>query len=224
MPAFQVAIVPVTVFRQNCSIIWEPDSRRGAVVDPGGEPGRVMDLIRRHDLIIDVILLTHGHLDHAGGAMALKGLLDAAQEAPVPLLGPDERDRDLLERIEHDQKVFNMSGLRNARPDRWLTEGEVVEVGQLRFDVLHCPGHTPGHIIFVERTHRIAFVGDTLFNGGIGRTDLGGGDPAALLASIKEKMLPLGDDIAFICGHGLGSTFGAERANNPFLRDNVEAP
>ena len=125
MPAFQVAIVPVTVFRQNCSIIWEPDSRRGAVVDPGGEPGRIMDLVRRHGLTIDVILLTHGHLDHAGGAMALKGLLDAAQGAPVPILGPDERDRDLLERIETDQVVFNMSGLRNARPDRWLVEGEV---------------------------------------------------------------------------------------------------
>jgi len=224
MPAFQIAVIPVTIFRQNCSVIWETDTRAAAVFDPGGEPGRIMDLINRHGLTVEAILLTHGHLDHAGGAAALKGLIDAAQASPAPVLGPDQRDGFLLELIENGQKAYKMTGLRNVRPDRWLAEGDVVEVGKLRFDVLHCPGHTPGHIVFVERTQRIAFVGDTLFNGGIGRTDLGAGDHGALMASIKGKMLPLGDDISFICGHGPGSTFGAERESNPFLRDPAEAP
>ncbi len=222
MPAFQIAFIPVTIFRQNCSIIWEPDTRRAAVIDPGGEPGRIMDMINRQGLTVETILLTHGHLDHAGGATALKGMLDTAQGAPVPILGPDKRDGFLLELIESGQKAYNMTGLRNVRPDRFLVEGDVVEVGALRFDVLHCPGHTPGHIVFIERTQRIAFVGDTLFAGGIGRTDLGAGSQEDLMASIKGKMLPLGDDITFVCGHGLGSTFGVERENNPFLRDPVE--
>ena len=228
MPAFQIAEIPVTIFRQNCSVIWEPDTRRAAVIDPGGEPGRIIDLINRQGLNVEVILLTHGHLDHAGGAKALKGALDEARaargEPPVPVLGPDERDGFLLELIESGQKAFNMTGLRNIRPDRWLTDGDVVEVGNLRFDVLHCPGHTPGHIVFVEPTQKIAFVGDTLFKGGIGRTDLGAGNHDALMASIKGKMLPLGDDFSFVCGHGLGSTFGVERESNPFLRDPVDTP
>jgi len=227
MPAFHLAIIPVTVFRQNCSLIWEPDTRLAAVIDPGGEPGRIMDAINRQGLNVEVILLTHGHLDHAGGAKALKGMLDQARaargEPPVPVLGPDERDGYLLELIEEGQKAYRLSGLRNVRPDRWLAEGDVVEVGKLRFDVLHCPGHTPGHIVFVERTQRVAFVGDTLMHGGVGRTDLKLGDHDALIAGIKGKLLPLGDDIAFVCGHGPGSTFGAEREGNPFLRDPAES-
>jgi len=222
MPAYHLAIMPVTVFQQNCSLIWEPDTRIAAVVDPGGEPGRIMSAITRQGLNVETILLTHGHLDHAGGAKALKGLLDAEHAArnaaPVPILGPDERDAFLLDQIEEGQKAFNLAGLRNVRPDRWLAEGDVVEIGKLRFQVLHCPGHTPGHIVFVERTHRLAFVGDTLFHGGVGRTDFPYGSHAALMAGITGKLLPLGDDIAFVCGHGVGSTFGAERATNPFLR------
>ena len=227
MPAFQIAIIPVTVFKQNCSLIWEPGTHRAAVIDPGGEPGRIMDLINRQGLNVELILLTHGHLDHAGGARALKGMLDQARaardEPPVPVLGPDERDAFLLDSIEETQKTYGFTGLRNIRPDRWLAEGDVVELGNLRFEVLHCPGHTPGHIVFVERTHRLAFVGDTLFRGGIGRVELGSAEHHALISAIKNKLLPLGDDIAFVCGHGAGSTFGTERENNPFLRDPADA-
>jgi hydroxyacylglutathione hydrolase len=222
MPAYQVAIIPVTVFQQNCTLVWERDTRRAAVIDPGGEPGRILDAIGRFGLEVELILLTHGHLDHAGGAKALKGMLDAAQAArgrpPVPVWGPDERDAPLLQQIEVQQKSFNMSGLRNVEPDRWLTEGEVVELGRLRFEVLHVPGHTPGHIVFVERGERIAFVGDTVFNGAVGRTDFPGGDHAQLITGITQKLLPIGDDMVFVCGHGAGSTFGAERQSNPFLR------
>jgi glyoxylase-like metal-dependent hydrolase (beta-lactamase superfamily II) len=222
MPSYQVAIVPVTLFQQNCTLVWERDTRRAAVIDPGGEPGRILDAIMRFGLEVELILLTHGHLDHAGGAKALKGLFDAARDArgqaPVPIWGPDERDAPLLQQIEEQQKTFNMTGLRNVEPDRWLREGDVVELGTLRFEVLHVPGHTPGHIVFVERTQRIAFVGDTVFKGGVGRTDFPGGDHALLMAGITQKLLPLGDDISFVCGHGAGSTFGIERADNPFLR------
>ena len=223
MPAFQVAIVPVTIFQQNCSLVWERATRRAAVIDPGGEPGRILDAIRRLGLEVEIILLTHGHLDHAGGAKALKGELDAERAKrglpPVPIWGPDERDAPFLQGIEESQKAFGISGLRNVAPDRWLKEGDVVELGPLRFEVLHVPGHTPGHIVFVEPTERIAFVGDTVFKGGIGRTDLPMGDHAQLIAGITQKLLPLGDDIAFVCGHGPGSTFGAERESNPFLRE-----
>ena len=225
MPAFQVAIVPVTLFQQNCSLVWEPDTHRAAVIDPGGEPGRIMEAINRFGLAVELILITHGHLDHAGGAKALKGMLDAARaergQPPVPILGPDERDAPLLRMIEEQQKSFGMTGLRNVTPDRWLTEGDVVELGRLRFEVLHVPGHSPGHIVFVEGRERIAFVGDTIFNNSVGRTDLPGGNHAQLIDGITRKLLPLGDDIVFVCGHGPGSTFGAERANNPFLRQPV---
>ncbi|MBN8890772.1 MAG: hypothetical protein ABS99_02245 [Acetobacteraceae bacterium SCN 69-10] len=223
MSRFQIVIIPVTLFRQNCTLIWETDSKACAVVDPGGEPGRILDTIANLGLRVEKILLTHGHLDHAGGALALKGVLDeartAAGEAPVPILGPDERDRFLLERIEEDALQFGFTGLRNVLPDQWLHEGDVVELGALRFEVLHCPGHTPGHIVFVEKAERFALVGDVLFHGSVGRCDFPYGDPVALRAAILGKLLPLGDDIAFICGHGGGSTFGAERRSNPFLQD-----
>ena len=222
MPAYQLAIVPVTLFQQNCTLVWERDTHRAAVIDPGGEPGRIHDAITRFGLEVELILLTHGHLDHAGGAKALKGMLDAANTArgrrPVPVWGPDARDAPLLQQIEEQQKAFGLSGLRNVEPDRWLEEGDVVELGRLRFEVLHVPGHTPGLIVFVERAERIAFVGDTVFNGGVGRTDFSYGDHAQLISGITQKLLPLGDDMAFVCGHGPGSTFGAERVGNPFLQ------
>lgn len=223
MPDFKLAIVPVTVFQQNCSLVWEAGTMRAAVVDPGGEPGKILDAINRLGLKVELILLTHGHLDHAGGAKALKGVLDQERSEtgrdPVPLLGPDARDAFLLDGIEEAQLQFGMQGMRNVTPDRFLTEGETVELGALRFYVLHVPGHSPGHIAFIEKSRRFGFTGDTVFKGSVGRTDLSYCDGPGLIAAIKAKLLPLGDDITFIPGHGPSSTFGAERAENPFLQD-----
>ncbi|MBU6498811.1 MAG: MBL fold metallo-hydrolase [Rhodospirillales bacterium] len=218
MPAFKLAIIPVTVFQQNCALLWDAETLRAIVVDPGGEPGRILDAIGRLGLKVEMILLTHGHLDHAGGAKALKGVLDEGREAPVPLLGPDARDAFLLDGIEEAQKAFGMGGLRNVRPDRFLAEGDTVEAAGLRLEVLYVPGHTPGHIVFFAREQKFAVLGDTLFKGSVGRTDFPYGDGALLLAGIHGKLLPLGDDVTFICGHGPGSTIGAERAGNPFLQ------
>jgi glyoxylase-like metal-dependent hydrolase (beta-lactamase superfamily II) len=191
------------------------------VFDPGGNPERILALLAEQKLEVERILLTHGHLDHAGGAAPLRAALNEARAAgqpPVEIWGPDRRDQFLLESIEAQQKLFNLSGLSNVTPDRWLAQGDVVEFGPLRFDVLHCPGHTPGSLVFVEPTARFAVVGDVLFRGSIGRTDFPYGDHAALIGSIRDKLLPLGDDIAFISGHGQGSTFGEERQANPFIQ------
>jgi hydroxyacylglutathione hydrolase len=222
MPQLQIAIVPVTLFQQNCTIVWDNETRHAMVVDPGGEPGRILDALSRLDLLPGLILLTHGHLDHAGGAKALKGEIDQARARqgfdPAPLAGPDKRDMFLLEGIEMQAAAYGMTGLRNAEPDRFLEEGDTIELGGLRFDVFHCPGHTPGHLVYVEKTARFALVGDVLFKGSIGRTDFAYGDHTALIDAIEHKLLPLGDDIRFICGHGEGSSFGAERLSNPFLQ------
>ncbi len=222
MTDIKIALVAVTVFQQNCSLVWEAGTMRAAVVDPGGEPGKILDGIARLGLKVEMILLTHGHLDHAGGAKALKGELDAARAAeglaPVPIVGPDVRDTFLLEGIEEAQKQFGMQGMRNVSPDRFLSEGETVALGGLTFEVLHVPGHTPGHLVFFERAARVAFSGDTLFRGSVGRSDFAYGDGAQLVAGIKEKLLPLGDDVTFIPGHGPASSFGVERGDNPFLQ------
>ncbi len=225
MIPYEIATIPITVFNQNCSLIWDPATMQAAVIDPGGEPGRIIDLLNRLALDVSLILLTHGHLDHAGGAKALKGVIDEAHaktgKPPVPLLGPDARDAFLLDSIEAQAAHFGMGGLRNVRPDRFLVEGEVIEHGALRFEVLHTPGHTPGHVIFVERQIRLAFVGDTIFKGGIGRSDFPYGNWEALITAIRDKIMPLGDDMAFICGHGPRSTLGAERISNPALQGNL---
>jgi hydroxyacylglutathione hydrolase len=225
MPDLKAAIVPVTPFQQNCTILWEEPSRRAVVIDPGGDVQRILDAIGKQRVRVERILLTHGHIDHAGGAAALKEALEQAgaasgqgSSATVPIEGPDQRDRFLLEGLETQAGMFGMSGVRNVLPDRWLAEGDEVQVGDQAFAVLHCPGHTPGHVVFVNPGARFAIVGDVLFNGSIGRTDFPYGDHAALLRAIREKLLPLGDDVSFICGHGPGSTIGAERRTNPFVR------
>jgi glyoxylase-like metal-dependent hydrolase (beta-lactamase superfamily II) len=222
MPAFQVALVPVSPFRQNCALLWEADTKRAAIVDPGDDAERILAAVERLGLQPEMLLLTHGHLDHAGAAADVKAALDRAREKagepPIPLLGPDERDRFLLTSIETVAANFGIRGMRNVLPDRWLHEGETIGLGALRFTVLHTPGHTPGHVSFVDLENRFAVVGDVLFHGSVGRTDFEYGDTEGLLTSIRTKLLPLGDDIAFICGHGPGSTFGEERASNPFLR------
>ena len=212
----QVAIVPVTPFQQNCTLIWNENTRHGVVIDPGGDVDTILDAIGQTGMIVDTILLTHGHIDHAGGAEALKSAL--GKDRTIEIVGPHAADRRLLESIEKQAEMFGVpGGYRNAYPDRWLNEGDTVDIGGHPFKVLHCPGHAPGHVVFINEAARFAHVGDVLFSGSIGRTDLPGGDHAALIASIKEKLLPLGDDITFVCGHGPGSTFGKERESNPFL-------
>lgn len=218
MAAIETAIVQVTPFQQNCALVWDSASRRGAVVDPGGDVARIMAAIQRHGLQVEKILLTHGHLDHAGGAEELRAALSRGRAEPVPIEGPDRRDKFLLDNIDRQAAAFGLPGMANAAPDRWLVEGEQVEIGGHRFDVLHCPGHTPGHIVFVHPDARFAILGDVLFRGSVGRTDFPYGDHALLLRSIAEKLLLLGDDVAFICGHGPASAIGDERRNNPFLQ------
>ena len=209
----KAAIIPVTPFQQNCALLWDEASLRGSVIDPGGEVERILAAIGELKITIDSILLTHGHMDHAGGAAELKEALPGAP----PVIGPDRRDAFLLEGLEEQGAKYGMQA-RNLVPDRWLAEGDTVAIGGEEFGVLHCPGHTPGHVVFVQTALRVAVVGDVLFRGSVGRTDFAYGDQEALLAAIRGKLLPLGDDIAFLCGHGPGSSFGQERRSNPFLR------
>lgn len=208
----QVMIVPVTPFQQNCSIIWNQDSKRGVVIDPGGDLDLIRQGIAESGATIERILLTHGHIDHAGGAAALKA------ELGVPLTGPHVADRFLLDHLAEAAAGYGLSGAQNVTPDAWLQEGQQVDIGGVPFDVLHCPGHSPGSVVFVNRDLKFAIVGDVLFRGSVGRSDLPGGDHATLIASIKNKLLPLGDDVAFLCGHGPASSIGEERRSNPFLR------
>ncbi len=205
-------IIPVTPFQQNCTILFDDADRSGVVIDPGGEVDKIRAALDENDVKIDAIWLTHGHIDHAGGAMELKEALG------VELIGPHEDDREMLANLEQQAKMFSLPGaVRNVVPDRFLEEGEAVSFGEHAFEVLHCPGHAPGHVVFYNRAASFAHVGDVLFSGSIGRTDLPGGNHQALIGSIKQKLLPLGDEISFICGHGPGSTFGKERQSNPFL-------
>ena len=212
MGKLNAGIVPVTPFEQNCTILFDDETKEGVVVDPGGDVDVILSAIRDNGLQIKHIWITHGHIDHAGGAMDLKDALG------VDIIGPHEADRPLLENLEKQALRFGLpGGVRNCVPDRFLNEGETVSFGDHIFEVLHCPGHAPGHVVYFNRAARFAHVGDVLFRGSVGRTDLPGGDHAALIASIKEKLLPLGDDIGFLCGHGPGGRFGEERRDNPFL-------
>jgi glyoxylase-like metal-dependent hydrolase (beta-lactamase superfamily II) len=212
MGQLNAIIVPVTPFRQNCTILFDGDDRTGVVVDPGGDVDQISASIEERGISVAAIWLTHGHIDHAGGAMDLKDALG------VEIVGPHAADRPLLKNLENQAQRFGLVGaVRNCVPDRFLSEGEQVAFSAHTFDVLHCPGHAPGHVVFYNATARFAHVGDVLFRGSVGRTDLPGGDHAALIDSIRRKLLPLGDEIGFICGHGPGGTFGEERRSNPFL-------
>jgi len=208
-------IVPVSPFQQNCTLLWCTATRRAVVVDPGGDVPRILAAIKQADVTVERIWITHGHIDHVGGAAELRDALK------VPIEGPHLADKYLLDHVVESGASVGMSGVRNFAPDRWLAEGDTVTVGELTFDVYHCPGHSPGSVAFFNRGMLFAIVGDVLFNGSVGRTDLPGGDHAALIRSITEKLLPLGDEIAFICGHGPGSTFGQERISNPFLNGSL---
>jgi glyoxylase-like metal-dependent hydrolase (beta-lactamase superfamily II) len=220
MAQLEAAIIPVTPFAQNCALLWDAESRRGAVVDPGGEVGKILAEIGRRQVSIEKILLTHGHIDHAGGAAELRELLGkraGSGDAP-PIEGPDPRDAFLLQGLATQGRMFGIADARPVEPDRWLADGDEVTVGGHAFAVRHCPGHTPGHVVFISRSVPFAILGDVLFRGSIGRTDFPYGDHAALLQAIEAKLLPLPDEVEFLCGHGPGSTIGAERRSNPFLR------
>lgn len=210
-PKAGAAIIPVTPFQQNCLLLWCENSRRAVVFDPGGDVPAIVEAIKKVGVTVEQIWLTHGHIDHVGGAAELRDMLN------VPIVGPHIDDKFLLDHVVESGAGFGMTGVRNFTPDRWLNEGDKVALGEMTFEILHCPGHSPGSVVFFNREMRFAHVGDVLFNGSVGRTDLPGGDHATLIRSINEKLLPLGDDIGFICGHGPGSNFGHERATNPFL-------
>jgi hydroxyacylglutathione hydrolase len=211
MGALRGAVIPVTPFEQNCAVLWDDATKQAVVVDPGGDVDRILAAIAQAGVSIERIWLTHGHLDHAGGAAELKEKLGG-----IPIEGPDQRDEFLLQGLEEQGRAYGFA-MRNVTPDRWLQEGDSVAFGEHRFDVLHCPGHTPGHVVFVNHAAHFALVGDVLFQGSVGRTDFPYGDHAALISAITDKLLPLGDDFSFLCGHGPGSTLGEQRRSNPFL-------
>ncbi len=206
-------VIPVTPFEQNCSIVWCSKTMRGAVVDPGGNIDRILRAADENGVTLEKILLTHGHVDHAGGASEL------ARRCALPIEGPHITDKFWLDGMEQQCRVFGMPAMPAFTPDRWLGGGEQVTVGNLSFEVRHCPGHTPGHLVFFNADARLALVGDVLFAGSVGRTDFPGGDYETLIRSIREQLLPLGDDVAVVPGHGPMSTLGEERRTNPFVID-----
>ena len=211
MPNVRAAVIPVTPFQQNCTLLWCEKTKKAAVIDPGGDLERIRDAIAQSGVSVEKILLTHGHIDHAAGAAELR------EELGVTIEGPHEADDFLLQRLAEQGQAYGIPA-RPVTPDRWLNEGDTVTIGDLTLDVLHCPGHSPGSVVLVSKAERFAIVGDVIFQGSVGRVDLPGGDGKALIRSIKDKLLPLGDDIAFICGHGPMSTLGQERQSNPFLQ------
>lgn len=206
-------IIPVTPYEQNCSLVWCEATGLAALVDPGGDADRLLAAVEKAGVKLDKLLLTHAHLDHVGGALELARGLD------LPIHGPQEGDAFWLDALPDQARMFGFPPAEAFRPDRWLHDGDTVELGQLRFRVIHCPGHTPGHVVFFEPESRHAFVGDVLFQGSIGRTDFPRGDHRALIHAIRDKLFPLGDDVAFVPGHGPMSTFGRERRGNPFVGD-----
>ena len=211
----KVAVIPVTPFQQNCSVLICEDTRRAAVVDPGGDIDEILGAVEAQGASLEKIFLTHGHLDHCGGTKALRERLG------VPVEGPHEEDRFWIEQLADSAARYGFPPIESFEPDRWLVGGDAVRFGAVELQVRHCPGHTPGHVIFFHPGHRLAMVGDVLFQGSIGRSDFPRGDHATLVHSIRSQLWPLGDDVAFIPGHGPMSTFGEERQSNPFVRDGV---
>jgi hydroxyacylglutathione hydrolase len=210
-PKAQAAIIPVTAFSQNCTLLWCTQTMQAAVVDPGGDLPLIREAIAKTGVTVTKILITHGHMDHAAEALTL------SEELGVPIEGPHRDDKFLLDTLPESGLKYGMMGARAFTPQRWLEEGDSVEIGALRFDVLHCPGHSPGSVAYINHAEGFGLVGDVLFRGSVGRTDLQGGSHAVLMASIRDKLLPLGDDFAFICGHGPTSTIGQEKLSNPYV-------
>ncbi len=211
-PGLNVAIIPVTPLQQNCTLVWSTVDGRGVVVDPGGDVDEITRAVAEANITVEKIVLTHGHVDHAAGADELR------EKLGVKIEGPHVADKFLLDTLASQAATFGMSGARDVAPDLWLEEGQILTMAGFDFEIFHCPGHSPGSLVYVNRDNQFALVGDVLFQGSIGRTDFPYGDHDALIAAIKTKLLPLGDDIAFICGHGAPSSFGREREINPFLQ------
>lgn len=216
-PPIRALIAPVTPLQQNCTIVWCSKTSKAAIIDPGGEVPRLLQALEQHKLVLDRIWITHGHLDHAGGAAAL-------QEATgVPIEGPHPDDAFWIDEMTASGAKWGMPEAKSFTPDRWLGDDDKVTLGETEFEVWHCPGHTPGHVIFFHRQARFAQVGDVLFQGSIGRTDFPRGNHQQLIDSITQKLWPLGDDVRFVPGHGPMSSFGQERKTNPFVADQVLA-
>jgi len=211
----KVVVVPVTPFAQNCSVIWCEKTKRAAVVDPGGNLERIEQVLSEQGLVLEKILLTHAHIDHAGATAEL------ARRKQVPIEGPHRGDQMWIDNLPEVGSRYGFEFAEIFTPDRWLDQGDVVTVGEEALQVRHCPGHTPGHVVFIHPTQRFALVGDVIFQGSIGRTDFPGGNHDDLIRAIRENLFPLGDDIQFVPGHGPISTFGAERAHNPFVGDKL---
>jgi glyoxylase-like metal-dependent hydrolase (beta-lactamase superfamily II) len=214
-PQLQIRIVPVTPLQQNCSLIWNEATKHAALVDPGGEADKLIGALAHFGLKLTRVWLTHGHLDHAGAAAEVR------ERTGVAIEGPHRDDQFWLDLVEESASRYGLTGLRNVTPDRYFEDGDVLEFEGVRFGVSHTPGHTPGHVVIHSKDLKIAFVGDVLFAGSIGRTDLPRGDHQQLIDSITTKLWPLGEDIAFVPGHGPTSTFGRERQSNPFVADRI---
>ena len=216
MSKLDLRLIPVTPFQQNCSLLWDTDTMDGVLVDPGGEANRIMDAAKELGVTIKEIWLTHGHLDHAGGAEDIRAALK------IPVIGPHKDDQFWMDDIEKHWANYGHAGIgKNIVADRYLEDGETLTLGDVVFGVAHTPGHTPGHVVIYNQDIKIAFVGDVLFRGSIGRTDFPKGNHQQLLDSITSKLWPLGGDMRFVPGHGPMSTFGVERADNPFVGDAV---
>ena len=211
----RAVVVPVTPFVQNCSVVWCDATGKGAVIDPGGDLDRILEVVRSNGIELEKILLTHAHIDHAGGTAEL------ARRLSLPVEGPHPGDRFWIEQLPEQGAMFGVARAESFEPTRWLDQGDSVTVGDVTLEVRHCPGHTPGHVVFYEPGARLAFVGDVLFAGSIGRTDFPGGDYDTLIRSIRDNLFPLGDDVRFVPGHGPMSTFGQERKTNPFVGDHA---
>ena len=211
--SLKAAIIPVTPFQQNCSLIWDDTTMEAAVVDPGGDLDRIRAAVEETGVRLVKIFITHAHIDHAGATAEL------AEELDLPIEGPHPDDQFLIDSLGEQGARFGFAGARPFQPTRWLENGDEVTLGELTLQVRHCPGHTPGHIVFFEPIARLAIVGDVIFQGSVGRSDLPRGNHDQLVSSIRERLFPLGDDVTFIPGHGPVSTFGQERRSNPYVAD-----
>ena len=206
-------VIPVTPYQQNCSLVWCEETNKAAVIDPGGDLDRIEQAVKQQGVELEKIIVTHAHLDHVGGVAEL------AKKHQLPIEGPHVEDQFWIDILPQQAEMMGFPATGTFIPDRWLVQGDEVTVGNQVLESYHCPGHTPGHIVFLHRADKLAIVGDVLFQGSIGRSDFPRGDQATLIRSIKEQLWPLGDDVSFIPGHGPMSTFGHERKTNPFVAD-----